>query len=262
MKVAGKREREIKLSVRSVFNRAAGDYDQYAIIQRCVAHQFGTLLVNSSTIETILEIGCGTGFLTEELLRIHPEAQYFATDIAPAMVLACQNKLKQFPHLKAFVMDGEAVSLPPEIPQYYDLICSSLAFQWFKDLPESLKILWARTDRLAFTTLVTGTFREWDSLCCQQGIPSLVQPFWGEADLVKLCQSLNPAAFFFEIKDEVEVFDSPLDFLRALKKIGAQTPVQSPSAQRGNSSLRSLLTSYPKDEPFLITYKVAYCVLA
>lgn len=252
----------LRPDVRLAFDRAAADYDQYAIIQGRVARKLLPLLTDPHPLHTILEIGCGTGLLTELVLENNPLAHYYATDVAPTMVLSCQNKLKNFQNLKSFVMDGEAAAFLPQMPSHYDLICSSLAFQWLQDLSTVLRFLWERTDKIAFSTVVSGTFREWESLYSQEGLSCPIQSFWQEDDLLQLCKSLNPRSLFFELQEEIEVFDSPLDFVRSLKKIGAHTPVCTHPLQGGDSSLRALLASYPKDKPFSITYRVAYCILS
>ena len=248
-------------TIQKAFDRAANEYDNHAIIQRRVAYQLAKF-IGEPTPQSILEIGCGTGFLTESILKKFPEAPYFATDIAPSMIEVCRDKLQNFPHLETFVMDGESLALPPYSPQFFDLICSNLAFQWFENLPKSLESLWERTDTLAFTTLVDGTFSEWDVLCHQAGTSNSIRPFWGGEELAKLCKSLNSDQFTIEIRNEVETFDTPLDFLKGLKKIGAHAPQQRSLDKNRIRFFRQLMESHAKGTPFSITYKVAYCVLS
>lgn len=244
------------------FNGAVQDYDTHAIIQRRVAHYLATLIMGRDSVQKklpygILEIGCGTGFLTESLLEKHPDTPYYATDIAPSMVQACLQKLGQFPNLTGFVMDGERIdgeNLPPQV----DWIVSSLAFQWFRDFPRSLKSLWDRTHNLAFSTLLEGTFQQWTDLCDHHNVDNAVRSFCREEDLVALCESLNPAYFHFEIREETQTFRGPLEFLQSLKKIGAHTPRDLASGI--NSPLLKFLKT-TQGHDFTITYRVAYCVL-
>src|SRR3546814_5301552 len=59
-------------------------------------------------------------------------------------------------------MDGERPCFAPDVR--FDLVCSSLAFQWFHDLEgavASLCALLAPGGHLAFTTLAEGSFDEW-----------------------------------------------------------------------------------------------------
>lgn len=41
----------------------------------------------------ILEVGCGTGFLTQMLHEAWPEAELIATDIAPKMLERARNRV-------------------------------------------------------------------------------------------------------------------------------------------------------------------------
>lgn len=248
-------------TIQEAFDQAASEYDNHAVIQRRVAYHLAKLIGDSSP-QSILEIGCGTGFLTEHLLKKFPETFYYATDIAPSMIQVCSTKLQKFPNLQTYVMDGERLALPPYSPQSFDLICSNLAFQWFEDLSKSLESLWERANTLGFTTLVQGTFEEWEVLCHQMGIPSSIRPFWGGEELAKLCKSLNPDYFTIEIHNEVETFDTPLDFLKGLKKIGAHTPQQRSLDHNNIGFQRHLRESLAKGTSFSISYKVAYCVLS
>lgn len=248
-------------TIQEAFDQAASEYDNHAVIQRRVAYHLAKLIGDSSP-QSILEIGCGTGFLTESLLNKFPETLYYATDIAPSMIKVCSNKLHNIPNLQTFVMDGERLALPPYSPQFFDLICSNLSFQWFEDLPKSLESLWERANTLGFTTLVQGTFEEWEVFCHQAGSLSLVRPFLSEEGLNNLCKSLNPDHFTIEIRNEVETFENPLDFLKSLKKIGAHTPQQGALEHNNIGFLRQLMESHTKGTLFSITYKVAYCILS
>ncbi len=254
------------------FNGATKNYDTHAIIQRRVAHHLAYLMsksIQNNSPQHILEIGCGTGFLTEHLLETQTIIPYYATDIAPSAVQYCLEKLKRFSYLSGFVMDGERLDFEntgcKNLPSHVDWIVSSLAFQWFHNLPGSLKNMWDKTQGLAFSTLVEGTFQEWIDLCDRHKIQNTTRSFYQEDDLLALCKSLNPGYFHFEICEETQTFKGPLEFLQSLKKIGAHTPRDHffpPVRPSGiNSPLSLLLNSHPMNKDFTITYKVAYCVL-
>lgn len=256
----------------AAFNRAASDYDSHAVIQRRVANRLGALIVKSfknKSPQDILEIGCGTGFLTEFLLDAHSSAPYYVTDIASSMVQSCLEKLSRFPNLSGFMIDGERIDAEKiegkNLPSHVDWIVSSLVFQWFHDFPHSLRSLWTRTNHLAFSTLLEGTFQEWIDLCDHHNIHNTTRSFIREEDLIALCKSANPGNFEFESREETQIFKGPLEFLQSLKKIGARSSRDISARSFHNSGLNSplsaLLNSHPNDEEFTITYKVAYCVL-
>ncbi|WP_000463122.1 methyltransferase domain-containing protein, partial [Bacillus cereus] len=73
------------------------------------------------------------GLLTRDIQTRWPGAELVATDISPKMLdRAASAGLVAGTFL---TMDGEAPSFEGE---WFDLILSSLAFQWFDDLPAAI----------------------------------------------------------------------------------------------------------------------------
>ncbi|MCL6586559.1 MAG: methyltransferase, partial [Anoxybacillus sp.] len=62
------------------FSERANTYDQFANVQKKMAHELMARI--SRPPKTILEIGCGTGYLTKLLYDAYPHAQLTAIDIA------------------------------------------------------------------------------------------------------------------------------------------------------------------------------------
>jgi malonyl-CoA O-methyltransferase len=149
------------VSVADAFGRAR-DYDAHAAVQRMVAERLADR-VAALPIDhgaRVLEIGCGTGFLGERLVDRLPEARWLMTDLAPAMVDRSRQRFAGRGGIDFAVMDGQA----PDVAGPFDLIVSSLTFQWFPDLPGAvarLRGLLAPGGFLAFTTLAEGSFYEW-----------------------------------------------------------------------------------------------------
>ena len=82
-----------KRYVRRSFAAASETYDGMADLQRKV----GLTLLNQYPIEitqgNILDLGCGTGFITQQLLsRMPVQVQVFALDIALPMCREAKNK--------------------------------------------------------------------------------------------------------------------------------------------------------------------------
>ncbi|BDU71700.1 methyltransferase [Mesoterricola silvestris] len=151
------------------FDAAAGTYDGQAGPQLRVAGDLaaGILALPPGPAPEVLEIGCGTGFLTAALAPALPGCRWLATDLAPAMVAACARRV---PSVEARVLDGEAPDLGG---RRFDLIVSSLAVQWFGDLGAGLARLHGLLKPggvLAVTTLGAGTFPEWRGRCRAAGV--------------------------------------------------------------------------------------------
>lgn len=165
-----------KSLVQRRFDKHAHEYDSYAEVQRVMARELAARIAksHSGTVSRIADIGCGTGLLTLELLRLFPEASAALVDLSPQMIRAACAKLEQTGaaarRLERVVADAEAWVQEEDdkrgsrsCNQAYDLIVSSAAFQWFNRPAETaggLLRLLAPGGALAFATFLPGTLQE------------------------------------------------------------------------------------------------------
>jgi malonyl-CoA O-methyltransferase len=195
---------------------AAAAYDAHAVIQRQVADWLAERIMTvASSAPRVLEVGCGTGFLTGAVLPRLAGADWLMTDIAPAML---ERGLAKHPGVRGRVMDGEYPDLPGEAP--FDLIVSSLAVQWFADLGAGLRRLadlLAPSGQLLVTTLVEGTFAAWHEAHEAEGFAA-GSPVYPPVDSLKLM------GWRVETRRFEQRHESAAGFLRALRAIGAGTP--------------------------------------
>lgn len=121
------------------FNRCALVYDQYAVVQKRMAYRLiETLTEKEAQPEKILEIGCGTGFMTRLLYDHYPSAQITTIDIAENMIQQAQERLGIPSRIIWLHGDIEEMVLEP---QSYDLIVSNATVHWFSNLRHTLKRL-------------------------------------------------------------------------------------------------------------------------
>lgn len=248
-----------KQQVKCAFDRA-DDYDRHANVQRQVAsklaEQIGKLpLANNARI---LEIGAGTGFLGEALLGQFPEADWLMTDIAPAMLDRCRARFVGQRNIRFAQLDGETPGALGQ-GQQFDLICSSLAAQWFTDLPHALDRLLGFVKPggfLLISTLAQGTFREWISAHLDCGYAAGTPVYPDIASLRKMRFSSATGHV-----DEHIFVDHPADgvtFLRSLRAIGAATalsghrPLRAPELHR---VIRQFEATGSR-----VSYNVAFCL--
>ncbi len=125
--------------MRDRFARHAATYDRHARLQRDIADKLAADLP-ALDAPNVLEIGCGTGFLTRHLLQRYRRGSVLITDIAPEMVAACRANFAAAGNARFAVLDGEA---PPEDARF-DLIVSSMVVQWFDDPARGLERLRSR----------------------------------------------------------------------------------------------------------------------
>jgi malonyl-CoA O-methyltransferase len=203
------------MSVADAFGRAAG-YDAHAAVQRLVAGRLAERIaaLPLPPAPRILEIGCGTGFLGLGLIDRLPEARWLMTDIAPAMIERTRERFAGRADIAFAVMDGEA----PDIAGPFNLICSSLAFQWFTDLPGAvarLRSLLAPDGILAFTALAAGSFFEWRR--AHRDLPAGTHDYPSADALAAMGLEVSMESIPMAHTDARE-------FLHAVKGIGAGTP--------------------------------------
>jgi len=123
-----------KRKIRQSFSKAADSYDRMARLQKQVAldllHDCGLPEPN----QQVLDVGCGTGFLTEKLVCSHAVNQLVALDIALPMLQ--KTRMRPLLHCCHRVC-ADAENLPFG-EAVFDSIYSSLALQWCPSLTETL----------------------------------------------------------------------------------------------------------------------------
>lgn len=210
-----------KSRIAARFGAAAIDYDAHSPLQHEAALRLAARVerLPLPARPRVLEIGCGTGHLTRTLLPVL-DAEWIASDIAPEMVATCRESIGT--GAAYLVMDGERPTLTDA---RFDLIVASLAAQWFVDLPATLG-RWSRLlapgGRIALATLGAGTFAEWRAAHAATGFTAATPAYPDAAAL----QRAFPADMEVAIEEEgfVEPLADPLEFVRGLRRIGADTP--------------------------------------
>lgn len=218
-----------KRTVAAAFAQAK-DYDRYAHVQRLVAEDLADFISKLPIVHALgedlrlLELGCGTGFLTEALAKRGVQGDWLVTDIACPMVERCRARMSALPtrQIKYSVLD--ATDIPPMPSFQFNLICSSLAFQWFTDLSEALSRLdmcLTSEGSLAFSTLTNGTLHEWAAAHSRVGLENRMHRY---PDPDALLSALPPhSSLGADTIAYTEQHHSARDFLLGLKRIGAAT---------------------------------------
>lgn len=149
-----------RLKVRHSFSRAAWQYDTVAELQREVAHE---LLKRYPVINhegSVMDMGCGTGYLTRLLLEQVSDKKLAAMDIAFPMLEMCRMKCPE-ENLRGLVC-ADAEKLPFADSSFSSLY-SNLAFQWCNDVEQLLQECRRVVDKrgsLVFSTFGPFTLNE------------------------------------------------------------------------------------------------------
>lgn len=255
-----------KEQVKRNFGQSSPTYDQYAHVQKSLAQELVAMIkMVGKEFSTILEIGCGTGFLTEALAKNFPHAKILAVDISPQMLQVAQDKLSLYANVTYLVGDGENL----KIPACFDLITSSAVFQWFNDCRQSFaayRELLVDGGYFIFNILGEQTYRElWQSL---QGI-GLGSPKRSGMTAEELARTLSFCGFTACSIDERLLRDyhqSARELLLGIKKSGAHsTPIHGHNGHlKGTDIFRlaNFLNSHFRDEQGVwLTYHIL-CALS
>jgi malonyl-CoA O-methyltransferase len=230
------------------FSSSAVVYDRVVRIQPLIAERLAKRLCGEPM--RILEIGCGTGALSIHLAKKFPEAELVLTDISPSMLDVCKEKLRGRGVFR--VMDGEQ---PDPSLGYFDLITSSMAMQWFSDLPggiRRLSRLLTPSGCLDFSTLGNKNFDEWQNLLLKHNLPSGLHQYPDAASFQW------PAGVTGRIEEEFIAEDhaSGTAFLRTLKAMGAASP-RADYKPLSALELKNMLLK--TSTGFVATYHILYC---
>ena len=179
-------------------------------------------LIEGSSFNEILDIGCGTGSYTGLLRENYPNANIKAVDISKGMIDMAKKKLHG-KNIDFHVGDAETLKQNKK----YDLISSNGALQWFEDLEDILfkysKFL-KKEGVIAFSLFGPRTF-------CELG--SVLKDFFSKNTAISAYNFVsynnikkNLTRFFKNIKVTEETYkerhNSLKDFLKKIKYTGTR----------------------------------------
>ena len=121
-------------SVTARFSAASATYHKKADVQTSVAEKLLSLASAAGPIEHILEIGCGTGRLTELLLVHFPRVTIDAMDVSREMIDQARHRLSEHHRVRWFVSDLKTF----DVPVSYRLIVSSSSMHWISPVEDGL----------------------------------------------------------------------------------------------------------------------------
>lgn len=131
MKVASLIQEPTKSTYQKIafhFSKAAAQYELFSQLQQ----EIGLRLIEKlPKANTILDIGCGTAFLTSTLKKKNPEALLIALDISEEMLQQAATKNK------ASLLCANMENLPLE-SHSFELVFSNMSLQWSLNLSHNL----------------------------------------------------------------------------------------------------------------------------
>ncbi len=255
--------------VRASFNRSAPRYEEVAVLQREVgARLLERLPIFTLRPKRILDLGCGTGFLSRGLLSHYPKAQVVSLDLAEGMLREARGKrgLKDKLLRRQGFVCADAESLP-FADDSFDMVISNLTLQWCGDLAgtfaEINRVL-SKEGVLLYSSLGPDTLKElraaWASVDGGRAHVNRFLDMHDVGDAMLQARLLDPV---MDREDIVVTYAEAMQLMRDLKVLGAHNV--NPTRPRGLTTAATLRAVVEGYEPFRrddgqlpATYEVIY----
>lgn len=217
----------LKDKIKNNFSKAAYKYSESAIVQNDVSSYLATLALDHiKDGDQILDLGCGTGFLGNEILKIK-KTKFFASDIS-------QNMLNQV-NDRQIQVNCDFDNLPFQ-NETFDIILSSFALQWSLDfahtIEESSRVL-KNQATLIFSIPLNGSLAKIKRL----GVQS-INNFHDSNFIINALKRANFEEITFEEKEIDLHYQNPLSLLKNIKDVGANLVIDNKDNKNNLLSLR------------------------
>ena len=190
------------------FAKNLDTYNDNAKIQKKMAERLLSFL-DRKDFDDILEIGCGTGFLTQLVNDSFNFNTYTANDI----VESCEKYVKEI-NPKINFIPADIEKAVENSDKKYDLIISNAAFQWVENLESFIKLLVSKLNDggvLLFSTFGPENFREVNFVLGK------TLPYYSANELQEIIKDYKNIV---EQEMHVMAFKTPKDILKHIKSTG------------------------------------------
>lgn len=217
-----------KAKIKQSFGAAAARYDGVAQLQRAVGKDLLDFAGSVRLSGTILDLGCGTGFLTGELWSRQSETEtIIALDLAYTMLQMTRCKLSpSIPdrnQRKLACLCADAESLPVA-DHSLDGLFSNLALQWcnsFEKVLYDFKRILKPGSPLVFSTFGADTLRELKSAWASVDAYSHVNEFHDPSEIRRLLEQAGFTDLKIASRLHLSHYESVHALMKELKQIGA-----------------------------------------
>lgn len=205
-----------KVRIRKSFNQAASSYHEEAQLQAQCAEKLLAQIPEDLQPKSILELGCGTGHLTQKLIARFPGAQIVAIDIAEKMLEKTQIMIKS----GLICADAEAL---PFAEKSFDLIISNFTLQWCElsaTFQECQRVL-QTSGHFYFCTLGENTLKELKSCWLRLDYTAHVNEFPSPSQVLNQLNAQQFSKSCVLEENTQEFHDHPLRIISRIKAWGA-----------------------------------------
>ncbi|HNY29384.1 MAG TPA: methyltransferase [Fibrobacteria bacterium] len=222
------------------FGRSAATYHGVTPVQARMAATLAGMLPIHLEPARILELGSGTGHLTQALLERYPRTRILSTDLSTAMLREAELRMEGHPGVRWEVLDGRE---PRHAESPFDVVASNAMVQWFPDLPAHLRAcraILAPGGRLAVGGFCHDHFPELDAILRSDEFSYPEGPGHDPAWLPQMLGNCGFDRWEIATREWIEVYPSAGAFLSHLRESGANRPPPQ-GKPLGKEGLRRLL---------------------
>jgi malonyl-CoA O-methyltransferase len=253
-----------KAKARRSFGRAAAGYDEVAVLQQEIGRR---MLERLETMriepQRILDIGCGTGTATADLMKRYPKAQVYALDFALPMLARAKRRGRWLRRPRCICGDLDAL---PIAAQSIDLAFANAALQWSND-PVAAFAGIARVLRpgglLLFSSFGPDTLHELRAAWLAVDGRTHVHDFIDMHDYGDMLMHAGFADPVMDVERMTLTYGEPMKMMREIKAIGAANArVERERGLLGRQRLAALCAAYEQfrdsDGRLPVTYEVVH----
>ena len=241
--------------IRNTFNTASSNYNDNAFLQNEIANRLAEKLkVISIKPQTIIDLGSGTGFLSEKTAKIFPNSILVCVDFAQQSLLENSQNLK---------VCANAYKLP-FASNSVDFIVSNLMMQWCPDLTtlfnECFRVLKPQ-GLFLFTTFGPDTLKELKRSWSVVDSSAHVNNFIDMHDIGDQMLQSGFQSPIMEMENLILTYEKVVDLMHDLKAIGAQNVANRSKALTGKTKFKKMIEmyeNYREDGKLPATYEVIY----
>lgn len=118
------------------FSRAARQYDRFSGLHRDIADKLLAGVLQEAAPSAVLDVGCGTGYLTGKIKEQFAQAKVVGLDFAQGMLEVARQKNSDVYWVLA---DGNNLPFPNGS---FDVLTSNTAYQWAEELSRVYSEAW------------------------------------------------------------------------------------------------------------------------
>lgn len=247
-----------KEHVKRSFRKSISTYNDNAIVQKQICAHLSEL-VNAHgqcNFNNVLEIGCGTGLMTEFIIDNFSIDNIVLNDIVEEMSSEITSLFEKRLFKKFEFISGDAERL--KFGKAFDLIISASTFQWFQNIDsviEKMSSMLNKNGLFVFNTFAADNFHEIKSI--KEG--GLEYKSFEELEIA-LSKQFN-VIHSEEIKQQV-YFDSVMDILKHLRLTGVNGTKAKKAWTKGglNDFEQKYARFFNPEKGYSLTYNPAYFV--